>query len=228
MRRIVLILVAVGLAIPAAIWSLPKTSQVQRDSQELDELEAEAGRVAFKKETIRERYASLVAAARQNPPDQWLREFELTDQGGKKLRSQDLRGEPYIASFFFTTCPSVCVLQNDQVRLLQERFRDKPVRFVSISVDPEVDTPEVLTQYAKRVGAIPGRWFFLTGDFEYIQRVSSDMFFHALPQVRYHQEKFYLVDADGTLVGGYDWTEPQQLKELEEHLQELLAKTPNA
>lgn len=150
-------------------------------------------------------FADMVDQARAEDPDAWLHGFELTSSRGEKVSSADLSGQPYVASFFYSLCPSVCVRQNDQMALLASRLKGVPIRFLSISCDPENDTPEVLAQYAKRFNANPDRWLFLTGDFEYTRRVSSEVFFHPLIQPRAHIEKFLLVDADGRLIAPYDW-----------------------
>src|SRR4051794_11464825 len=70
--------------------------------------------------------------------------FELTDQLGRKVRTGDLAGSAWVANFVFTRCPSVCPLLTAKFHALQKQLADLPrVRFVSISVDPEYDTPPV-------------------------------------------------------------------------------------
>ncbi|RMF43355.1 MAG: SCO family protein, partial [Planctomycetota bacterium] len=134
----------------------------------------------------------------------WLTRFVLTERSGRKMGSEELRGQPYVAGFFFTTCPSICVRQNGRIKELQEEFRGQPVRFVSISCDPEIDTPEVLTQYAERFDADPEQWLFFTGDMKYIRRVGSEFFWLPVER-RGHPERFALVDAEGKVFGLYQW-----------------------
>lgn len=91
--------------------------------------------------------------------------FSLEDQRGQRFGSRELRGHVYVASFFFTRCPSVCPKLMRALRRLQQQY-DRyavDVRLVSISVDPEHDTPAVLRAYAARYGADARRWTFLTG-----------------------------------------------------------------
>ena len=105
--------------------------------------------------------AELRQAAMLEP--NWTRSFELTERSGQKVRSEDLVGQPYVVCFFFSTCPGTCKRQSGEMRLLQSKFKDKPIRLLSISVDPEVDTPEVLSAYADGFNADPKQWLFLTG-----------------------------------------------------------------
>ncbi len=156
-----------------------------------------------------------------NEPN-WTREFEYTERSGKTIKSEDLRGEPYVACFFFSTCPGTCTRQSGEMRLLQSKFRGKPVKFVSISVDPEVDTPEVLSEYAEKFNADRERWLFLTGPIETTMRVGAEMFFLPGVQKRGHPDRFCLVDANGVLVGSYVWKDADEREQLIRHIQELV------
>ncbi len=107
-------------------------------------------------------------------PEGWMTEFTLTERSGQMVSSDDLKGKPYVVSFFFSTCPSICVQQNQKVQELQREFAGTEVRFVSISVDPETDTPEALREYAARFNADPDKWLFMTGELLYIRRVGAE------------------------------------------------------
>ncbi len=83
----------------------------------------------------------------------------------------------WIVNFFYTECPDTCPLQSAHMARLQDELAHEPdVRLVSISVDPEHDTPEVLAAYATRYGADPERWLFLTGPKDAIYRLAIDGF----------------------------------------------------
>ncbi len=176
--------------------------------------------------------ASPATKSRHRPRDfsapggeSWLSHFELIERSGETIRSEDLKGQPYVVGFFFTLCPSICVNQNAKVKELQEKFRGQPVRLLSISCDPDVDRPEVLREYAQRFEADPEQWLFLTGDLGYITRVAGEMYFLAA-SLRFHAEKFVLVDAEGNNVGYYTWNDPLQFQELERDIQKLLDGQP--
>ena len=92
-------------------------------------------------------------------------DFALTERSERPITRTDLLGLVWIVNFFYTDCPDTCPLQSARMARLQGDVADAPdVRLVSISVDPEHDTPAVLRDYAQRFGADAERWLFLTGD----------------------------------------------------------------
>lgn len=104
-------------------------------------------------------------------------DFALIERSGRQITLADLRGRVWIANFFYTGCPDTCPLQSAHMARLQDELAGEPdVRLVSISVDPEHDTPQVLAEYASRYGADPDRWLFLTGPKEAIYRLAIDGF----------------------------------------------------
>ncbi|MFG0265549.1 MAG: SCO family protein [Rhodopirellula sp. JB055] len=157
------------------------------------------------------------------PPEdvEWLSEFELLERSGEMVSTEDLKGAPYVVSFFFSTCPSICVSQNQKLKELQDEFAGRGVRFVAISVDPETDTPEVLQEYAARFGADKDQWLFLTGDLNYIRRIGAEIFQQPVNK-QFHTERFVLVDAEGKIEGFYNWPEKRQLKELKASIESML------
>ena len=143
--------------------------------------------------------------------------FSLIDQAGEPFGSADLDGRVYVASFFFTSCPSICPPLMHALSTLQDRYRDEgidEIRLVSISVDPETDTPERLTEYAARFRADPERWTLLTGEIDEIRRVAVEGFKTALGDRIdaeggffdiAHSGKLVLVDGRGRVRGYYDY-----------------------
>ncbi|MDT7808438.1 MAG: hypothetical protein QOJ70_2251 [Acidobacteriota bacterium] len=105
--------------------------------------------------------------AEASPAQKYFTDVELLDQDGRKVRfySDVLKGKTVVINAFFTTCTSVCPPMNRNMEKIQEALGDrlgKDVFLVSISVDPETDTPPRLKEYAQKFHARPG-WFFLTG-----------------------------------------------------------------
>lgn len=92
-------------------------------------------------------------------------DWALTDQHGQPLSKNDLLGKIYIADFFFTSCPSVCPKLTEAMKEIYARFTkySDQVHFVSITVDPEVDTPAVLKKYMVDNGIDHANWHSLTG-----------------------------------------------------------------
>jgi protein SCO1/2 len=104
-------------------------------------------------------------------------DFALIERSGRQITRADLLGKVWIVNFFYTECPDTCPLQSAHMARLQDALAQEPdVRLVSISVDPEHDTPEVLAAYAARYGADPDRWLFLTGPKDAIYQLAIDGF----------------------------------------------------
>lgn len=101
--------------------------------------------------------------------------FALVDQSGTTVKSESLRGRVLVVSFVFTTCVEACPLITVQLVRAQARVRteqlDGRVRFVSITLDPVTDTPDVLRRYAAAYGIDLTSWQFLTGDAGDVNRV---------------------------------------------------------
>ncbi|WP_313093049.1 SCO family protein [Chryseobacterium flavum] len=95
-------------------------------------------------------------------------DFELTDQNSKKITNKDMLGKVYLVEFFFSKCPTICPVMNTNMKAVQNEINDPNFGIVSISIDPENDTPETLKEHAERIGAKSPNWHFLTGDRNYI------------------------------------------------------------
>lgn len=93
-------------------------------------------------------------------------EFTLTTQAGNRLTLADLRGKVVAVTFIYATCKDTCPVLTAKMAGLQQKLGadfGPRVRFVSVTVEPEIDTPAVLAAYAQRFGADPAGWSFLTG-----------------------------------------------------------------
>ncbi len=111
-----------------------------------------------------------------------LQAFSLTNQDGKKFGTEELSGSVVLVNFIFTRCPSVCPVMTKSMSQVQERLKAtaKSIQLVSITVDPENDTPEVLKKYAHSYGARHQTWNFLTGSKEEIRKIVVENFKTAL------------------------------------------------
>ncbi|MEK0084254.1 SCO family protein [Benzoatithermus flavus] len=93
--------------------------------------------------------------------------FSLTAQDGSRLALPDLRGKVVAVAFIYASCADVCPLLTEKMAQVGDELGPdfgSSITFVSITVDPERDTPEVLEAYAKAFGADRGGWHFLTGE----------------------------------------------------------------
>jgi protein SCO1/2 len=139
--------------------------------------------------------------------------FSLVTQEGERLTNEDLRGQFVVYNFIYTNCPEPChnlntTMQEIQSRLDEIELGNVPVKFVTISFDPENDTPEQLSVYAEAHGADPDRWIFATTDNELKLKTLIGGGFEAY----YNQKddrsftfdpKFVLVDGWGIIRGEY-------------------------
>lgn len=149
--------------------------------------------------------------------------FILTDQDSLTFTSSTLAGKIYVASFFFTSCEGPCPVLNGNLSRLEQKFReDQNVSFVSISIDPETDRPEVLKEYGKKFHADFSRWHFLTGEWKDIEKIALSGFkLGTSNDSKVHSTKFVLVDQRGTVRGYYDGTDEKQVEQLTEHIVKL-------
>ncbi|WP_438972264.1 SCO family protein [Polaribacter sp.] len=91
-------------------------------------------------------------------------DFEFINQEGELVNNATYANKVYVVEFFFSTCPSICPIMNQKMVTLQNSFFGNPAfGIASISITPEIDTPEVLKEYAKNNGITHKNWHLLTG-----------------------------------------------------------------
>jgi protein SCO1/2 len=155
-----------------------------------------------------------------------LPDFSLVERSGQQLGLVDLRGKVWIADFIFTRCPGPCPRMSSRMAVLQSNLRDEGLRLVSISVDPEFDSPEVLGKYASQYQAEEGRWFFLTGDKTAIHHLAKSGFLvGGVDDVTLHTTRFVLVDRQGRVRGYYSSSDEGDLRKLRNDSSALLRET---
>lgn len=144
----------------------------------------------------------------------------LIDENGRPVTLDSLKGNVVVYDFIFTSCTATCPIMTGAMHELTGKIDDdEPVRFVSISVDPARDTPEVLRAYAKRHRKDP-RWMFLTGDRDTIVKLSIDGFKLAAGapapggEPILHSSRFVVADKSGMVreyYGATDGDAPQHV-----------------
>jgi protein SCO1 len=155
-------------------------------------------------------------------------EFRLTAHTGQEFSSTGLNGKIWVADFMFTNCPGPCPRMTTQMRKIQEAFARQPdVRFVSFTVDPERDTPEVLAAYARRYQADLKTWHFLTGPVERLHQLKRETFLLGdVNGVNFeHSTRFVLVDGDGRIRGFYPTADPSDIEKLIGDLNKLIRES---
>ncbi|RST59600.1 SCO family protein [Siminovitchia terrae] len=141
-----------------------------------------------------------------------IEDFNYTDQDGNSFGLKDLKGKVWVSDFVFTNCTTVCPPMTMNMSELQKKVKEKgldDVHFVSFSVDPEIDTPEVLKDYGESFEADFSRWHFLTGySQEEIENYAPKNFKTVVKKPRdddqvIHGVSFYLFNKEGELIGEY-------------------------
>lgn len=162
-------------------------------------------------------------------------DFSLTERSGATVTRESLKGKVWISDFMYTRCPGPCpVMTARMAQLAKDMGRNEDLRFVSFSVDPEYDTPEVLTAYAKKHEADPQGWLFLTGPVDTIRQLSVKGFRLALSTTSQpgadgpiiHSTRFSLIDRSGKIRGYYDAFDPKALDRLKGDARKLLEEKP--
>ena len=167
-----------------------------------------------------------------------LPEFALQDQNGVGFGSAQLNDKPWIANFVFTRCPTTCPIQTRNLAKFQKQLGKidggDAVELVSITVDPNFDTPAVLADYAKRMEADPEGWHFLTGSRDEIWDLCKKGFKLAVddappkaPSPIMHSSRMMLVDRDGQIRGFYEGTTREGMDDLRLAVENLLKSEEN-
>lgn len=137
--------------------------------------------------------------------------FSFTDQNGQIITNEDYKGKVYVLEFFFATCPSICpVMNKNMVKIQNEFITQKDFGLVSITINPENDTPEVLKNYAEKYGVTNPNWHFLTGDRTEIFKLANEGFNIYVGEGAIenggfeHSGLFALIDKNGNIVSRKD------------------------
>lgn len=146
-------------------------------------------------------------------------DFTFTNFDGQPYGRADMLGSICIVDFIFTNCKSACPIMVNEMSKFYNLSNSDKVKFVSISVDPDRDTPEVLARYAEEHGATDGRWKFLRAPVEDVVKLSEKGFFlpaENLPMG--HSPKLVLVDEAGNIRGYYNALVKSEMDVLKNHL----------
>jgi protein SCO1/2 len=172
--------------------------------------------VAYTLQQVRESARRAVALPHRLP----LPDFALTNQHGQLVSLATLRGAVWIADIIFTRCAGPCPLMTQRLSDLQAQLpAGLPVKLVTLTTDPEFDTPPVLSRYGERFRADFNRWLFLTGAKAEIVRLAVDglklVVIEKKPEERgdpadlfVHSTLFVVVDKEGRLRGSFEGDDP--------------------
>jgi len=171
----------------------------------------------------------LSACSGDHPPDKQIASFSFKDQNEQAFGTDDLAGSIWIASFIFTSCETVCPPMMFEMAALQKQLEEKgiQVEFVSFTVDPKVDSPEVLKEYIQQFTDDEANWHMLS---EYSQETIEDFAreqFQTIVQKPdtsnqvIHGTNFYLVDDQGYLIGEYNYMDETYMEEMMKDIKKI-------
>ncbi len=158
-----------------------------------------------------------------------IADFKFTNQNGETVTQKNYEGKIYVADFFFTTCPTICPIMQDNMVVLQQEFKDNPnVMLLSHTVMPHIDSVPVLKKYAIEKGVIDSKWNLVTGDKKDIFYIARKSYLAVKTETEgelydmVHTENFILVDEQKRVRGFYDGTNKEEIKRLIEDIRFLL------
>ncbi|MFP5471688.1 MAG: SCO family protein [Bacteroidia bacterium] len=151
----------------------------------------------------------------------------LEDKNGQRFDYSKMEGKPYVADFFFTSCPSMCPIMATQMKRIQSKVGNK-INLLSISIDYKRDTPERMQHYIEKSHIDTTNWFFLRGTKEQLSEIGEYGFFtafgedEAAPGGYYHASYFYLIDTKKRIRGIYDGMVEEDVDKLINDIEILL------
>lgn len=159
--------------------------------------------------------------------------FSFLNQNGNTISQDDIKGKVFVAEYFFTTCGTICPKMTAQMTRVQKKFKgNQDVKILSFTVNPEIDTVEVMKAYAQKHRAVSGQWHFLTGEKEDLYHLARNSFFVLKPAEAanlgdagsdfIHTNNFVLVDQEQRIRGYYDGTSITEVNELMKDIELLL------
>lgn len=161
-----------------------------------------------------------------NLPSRELPEFEFAECRGGTVTRDSLRGKRWLANFIFTRCAGPCPMMTRDISVLHERISDKnpDFQFVTFTVDPSFDTPDVLKKYAETFKADHERWKFVTGEEQqlydlirggFMQYVKPEALESRVPGFEVaHSNRAVLVNEDSIPVASFVMTIPEDVAKL--------------
>lgn len=155
--------------------------------------------------------------------------FALINQDGDTVTEKNFAGKIYVADFIFTSCGGICPNMTNNMRKVQETFKDdSEVLLLSHSVTPELDSVAVLKNYAALNGVTAGKWHLVTGDRKMIYDLARHSYFadEDLGRQRdenefLHTENFFLIDRQRRIRGVYNGVMPAEITRLLDDIRTL-------
>ena len=164
-----------------------------------------------------------------------VRPFSFIDQRGDTITNKDVAGKVYVAEYFFTTCKGICPKLNTNLKSVYEKYKDEPgFLILSHSVDPVTDSVGRLKIYADSLGVDVHHWIFLTGNKDSLYTAARESYLLDDPKNNLtpiseqfiHTQFFALVDKTGNVRKIIDGLKKDELREMDEAIDQLLKEDP--
>ena len=172
---------------------------------------------------------------RKLEPISKVRSFAFTNQDGKVITNKDVAGKVYVAEFFFTTCPGICPMMNDNMKSeIYDRYKNrKDFVILSHTCDPKNDSPAVLKRYADSMNVNTTHWIFLTGRKDSLYNMARLSYTIDDPANNLknaeddflHTQFWGLVNRKGEVLGIYDALENKEIKKLKKDIDKALKES---
>ena len=176
-----------------SFWFLPKIFYTVSDNKTVD-----SNRTKSIDQSSKLSFIKLNGTSRKVP------DFIFLNQDNIYIGNEDFLGKVYVAEFFFTSCPSICIEMNQNMKILDDEFGDRDdFGIASFTIDPINDTPQILKEYSERLNVKSKNWHFLTGEIDSVYELSNsgfNIFSGVNPAVAggfEHQGFFALIDKNG-------------------------------
>jgi protein SCO1/2 len=148
--------------------------------------------------------SSKLSFIKLNGSSRKVPDFIFLNQDNIYIGNEDFLGKVYVAEFFFTSCPSICIEMNQNMKILDDEFGNRDdFGIASFTIDPINDTPQILKEYSERLNVKSKNWHFLTGEIDSVYELSNsgfNIFSGVNPAVAggfEHQGFFALIDKNG-------------------------------
>jgi protein SCO1 len=166
------------------------------------------------------------------PPISTVQPFSFPDQDGQTVTNKDVDGKIYVATFFFTTCTSVCPRLNNNLKPVYAEFKNEPdFRILSYTCDPSTDSVKRLKWYADSVLKIDAsKWILLTGNKDSLYAMARHSYMIDDPKNEVqkgetdflHTQLIALVNRKGEVVKIYDGLKPSEIGQMQDEIRKLL------
>lgn len=160
-----------------------------------------------------------------------IADFKFINQNGDSISQNDFKNSVYVTDFFFTTCHTICPIMSTQMNKIYEKYKNnEEVKFLSHTVDPEIDSVKQLFEYSQKFQANASQWMFVTGDKKKLYDIARTSYFMDAqqgdggPDDFIHTQNFALIDKDKRIRGYYDGTDSVQIEQLIKDIDLLLAE----